>query len=230
MTVNKNLFIGIDLGGKNKKTTGICILEEKDGKVCFLKDFNSGCHDIIGREIFKTINPYLKKTKIIAIDAPLTVGQGKGKMRLYEKFLSTEIFRQEKINPTPPALISFLSSFARDILENLRKQGFVLNADLIETFSTFTEKIIKDDFYPRLIKGKNPCQTQNQQSALICALLAFLHSDFKTRYLGYKDGFVFFPEFSFWNEKWKENFYQAWSQRSRLRYRYLTTNLFDEKK
>lgn len=230
MTEKKNLFIGVDLGGKNKKTTGICILEEKGGKISFLKEHCFSCCDIVGQEIFKTINPYLKETKIIAIDAPLTAGRGKGKMRLYEKFLSTEIFRKEKINPTPPALVPFLSSFAREILGNLNKKGFVLNINLIETFSTFTKRIIKDDFYSQLIEGKNPCQTQNQQSALICALLAFLYSNFRTRYLGYKDGFVSLPEFSFWNEKWKKIFYQIWDQRSRLKYRYLTTNLFDEKK
>lgn len=32
MAEKRNLFIGIDLGGKNKKTTGVCVLEEKKGK------------------------------------------------------------------------------------------------------------------------------------------------------------------------------------------------------
>ena len=81
-------FIGIDLGWKEKKTTGVCVLT---------KDKCLKCEDVFGKDVLKVIQSYLKDTETIAIDAPLTKGRGKGKMRLYEKFLSMAAFRQAKI-------------------------------------------------------------------------------------------------------------------------------------
>jgi len=209
----RKFFIGIDLGGKEKKTTGVCILT---------KDQCLKCEDVFGKDILKVINPYLKNTEAIAIDAPLTKGRGKGKFRLYEKFLSTSIFRQARINPIPPALMPELSESAQEIVKKLEKRGFVLDLNLIETFPTLIEKICQNNLFPI----KCPCQTKNQKSALICAQTAFLHSQFKTRYLGYKDGFLFLPEMSFWKEVWKKKFYQAWNNRPRLKYHRLITNIF----
>lgn len=208
----KKFYIGIDLGGKKKKTTGICVLKNK--KPVLLKD-------VFGRDVLKTINPYLKDTEVIAIDAPLTKGRGKGKMRLYEKFLSTGLFRREKVNPIPPALMPDLCELAKEIVEKLEKKGFILGINLIETFPTIVKKILKTGSIL-----KNSCQTANQKSALICAQIAFLHSQFKTRWLGYKDGFLFLPEISFWKKVWQKKFYQAWRERPRLRYYRLITNLF----
>jgi len=209
----RKFFIGIDLGGKEKKTTGVCILT---------KDQCLKCEDVFGKDILKVINPYLKNTEAIAIDAPLTKGRGKGKFRLYEKFLSTSIFRQARINPIPPALMPELSESAQEIVKKLEKRGFVLDLNLIETFPTLIEKICQNNLFPI----KCPCETKNQKSALICAQTAFLHSQFKTRYLGYKDGFLFLPEMSFWKEVWKKKFYQAWNNRPRLKYHRLITNIF----
>lgn len=216
----KKYFIGIDLGWKEKKTTGICILGAKN--------YCQECEDIFGKDTLKVIGPYLKNTKVIAIDAPLTEGKGKGKMRLYEKFLSTKIFRKEKVNPIPPALMPELCDFARELVRKLEKRGFVLDLNLIEVFPTLTKKIIK---YSNILKNvgilkKLPCQTENQKMAQICAILAFLHFNFKTRYLGYKDGFLFLPEISFWKGEWRQKFYQAWKERDRLKYRHLITNIF----
>src|SRR4030043_1982627 len=92
----QKFFIGIDLGWKEKKTTGICIL--KNEKIILAKD-------VFGKSILRVINPYLKNTAVIAIDAPLTRGKGKGKLRLYENFFLQKIFRQEKVTPIPPALM-----------------------------------------------------------------------------------------------------------------------------
>jgi len=66
---------------------------------------------------------------------------------------------------------------------------------------------------------------RGQTPALIYAILSFLHSNFKTRYLGYKDGFLFLPEISFWKKNWQKKFYKAWRERSYLKYRYLITNI-----
>lgn len=205
------------MGWKEKKTTGICVLENK--KPVLLKDF-------FGRELLKVINPFLQETKIIAVDAPLTQGRGKGRMRLYEKFLSTITFRKEKVNPLPPALIFRLSDFAREIVKKLEKEGFILGINLIEVFPTFVRKICKEEAWLKnsLVKP----ETKNQESALLCAQIALLHSQFKTRWLGYKDGFLFLPEISFWKKAWREKFYRAWQQKDRLKYRRLITNIFQE--
>jgi predicted nuclease with RNAse H fold len=217
-------FIGIDLGGKKKRTTGLCILTKNNGGIQFFKDYCKNCQDLKFTEILKTIEPYLRKTEVIAIDAPLTLGKGKGLMRLYEKFLSTKIFRQEKAIPLPPALLPELSLAGRELVEKLKEFGFVLDKNLIETFPTLVKKICQDKFFL-----KSPaCQTDNQKSALICAQIAFLHSQFQTRYLGYKDGFLFLPEMSFWQPDWRKKFYQAWKERNRLKYHHLITNLFGD--
>lgn len=158
-------------------------------------------------------------------------------MRLYEKFLSTTIFRQAKINPIPQALMGDFCDFARDIVKKLEKKGFVLDINLIETFSTFIKKICRNN----LSSTGCPCKTENhpfdklrvmvsspnhQKSALVCAQVAILHSQFKTRWLGYKDGFLFLPEMSFWKKEWREKFFEVWRNRSRLKYHRLITNIF----
>lgn len=222
MVKEKKLFLGIDLGGKEKKTTGICILEEKDGKVLFNERYCKNCGNVFGKNIFKKIGKYLKDIQVIAIDAPLTKGRGKGKMRLFEKFLLKTPFRKEKISPLPPALMPKLCDFALEVVDKLEKRGFVLDLNLIETFPTLVKKICKKDTFLY-----SPfCKNENQKSALICATIAYLHSNFKTRYLGYKDGFLFLPKMSFWNKKWQKKFYNIWWKKHPFKYKYLKTNIF----
>ena len=269
--IEKKFFIGIDLGWKEKKTTGLCILEKggqkliPEGNYCSKCPSSraeprtraelgsgqsrtelcsgaglttglprselrstSGCKDIFGKDIFRIIAPYLKNTEAVAIDAPLTKGRGKGKMRLYEKFLSTEIFRKERVMPIPPALMEKFCDFARELRQKFEKRGFVLDMNLIEVFPTLVKKICGENLFFAVF-GKNlkkPCQNENQESVLVCALLAYLHANFKTRYLGYKDGFLFLPQMSFWKRDWRQKFYQAWMARSRLKYHHLITNIF----
>ncbi len=221
-------FIGIDLGWRNKKTTGICILEEKNGSVCPKLDWCLNCKDFLGSRVVEEIKSYLPDTKVIAIDAPLTKGQGKGDMRLFEKFLSTKIFRKEKLNPIPPALMPKLCIFAQEVVFLMENLGFVLNDNLIEVYPTFIQKISGKKLFSLLDKKfkKQPCQSENQKSALICALVAYLHYLDKTRYLGYKDGFLFLPEMYFWQKDWQKKFLNAWNERSFLKYKYLETNIF----
>jgi predicted nuclease with RNAse H fold len=227
-SVEKKFFIGIDLGGKEKKTTGVCILEKRVQKIIFEENYCKNCKEVFGKDIIRVIRPYLKETAVIAIDAPLTKGRGKGKMRLYEKFLSTSIFRKEKVNPIPPALMQKWCDFAREIRQKLEKRGFVLDLNLIEAFPTLIEKMSGENLFSAVFgkKFQDNCQNKNQKSALICAILAYLHLNFKTRYLGYKDGFLFLPEMSFWKKGWRQKFYQAWMARPRLKYHHLITNVF----
>lgn len=234
----KEFFIGIDLGGKEKKTTGVCILEKRGRDLSPLTFCRGGCRDISGKDVLKEIKPYLKEAKVIAIDAPLTKGRGKGKMRLYEKFLSTEIFRKEKVNPLPPALMPKLCESAFDLRKKLEKEGFILDLNLFEVFPTLIKKICQEKFFSSVLNEEilpclneeKPCpkylKTRHQRAALICAVLAYLHFSFKTRYLGYRDGFLFLPKMSFWKEEWREKFYKAWREKPYLHYRYLITNIF----
>ncbi|MBI4101641.1 MAG: DUF429 domain-containing protein [Candidatus Nealsonbacteria bacterium] len=213
----RDFFIGIDLGGENKKTTAICVLEKLRCKSCGI---------FFGKEALKKIRPYLKETKAIAVDAPLTQGRGKGKMRLYEKFLSQKVFREAGASPLPPALMKDFSRFAVELRKGLEKEGFVLDINLIEVFPSLTKKMVENDFVSRFLK--KVCPSEDQKSALICAILAYLHSISKTRYLGYRDGFLFLPEMSFWQKNWQEEFRSAWQKKPYLHYRKLTTNLFNE--
>lgn len=229
----RKFFIGIDLGGKTRASTGLCILEEFNGKLGLSQAYCKICHDLRYAELFETLKPYLERTEVIAIDGPLTLGKGKGLMRLYEKFLSTKIFRQARVTPLPPALMPSLSVIGQELVEELKEYGFVLDKNLIETFPTLVKEICHKDFLRELLKNetskketKIPCKTSNQKAALICAAIAWLHSNFKTRWLGYKDGFLFLPEMSFWKKEWCQKFYQAWMEKSRLKYRYLLTNIF----
>jgi predicted nuclease with RNAse H fold len=221
-----DLFIGIDLGIEKKKTSAICILKEKEGKISPLEDWCKNCQDIFGREVFKKLKPYLKDTKTIAIDSPLTKGKGKGKMRLFEKFFSRKPFRDEKINPVPPALIPKVCDLSLKLRKNLEKEGFVLDINLIETSSRLVNSLLN---HSNVLKNIGTfCKTKNQKSAFLAALVAYFHSKFQTRYIGYKDGFLFLPKISLWKKEWRKKIYFAWKERPRLKYRYLITNIFEK--
>jgi predicted nuclease with RNAse H fold len=217
----RELFVGIDLGIEKNKTSAICILEKKNQKISPLKDWCQNCKDIFGKEVFKKLKPYLKETRVIAIDAPLTKGRGKGRMRLFEKFFSRKPFRDEKINPVPPALIPKVCELSLKLKKNLEKEGFVSEINLIETSSRLVGSFLFSSY-------KTPCKTKNQKSAFLAALVAYFHSKFQTRYIGYKDGFLFLPKISFWKKEWRKKFYFAWKERPRLKYRYLITNIFEK--
>lgn len=99
--------------------------------------------------------------------------------------------------------------FALEFTKKLEKRGFVLDLNLIETFPTLINKICGQNLGSKILKRKLPCERENQKSALICAIISYLHSLFKTRYLDYRDGFLFLPEFSFWKSQWQKKFFQA---------------------
>lgn len=227
----KNLFVGIDLGGKTKATTGLCILQESEGKLYLFQEYCKVCHDLRYKEILRTLKPFLEKASVIAIDGPLTLGKGKGLMRLYEKFLSTKPFRKERVTPLPPALMPSLVEIGVELGAKLKESDFLLDRNLIETFPTIIKKMCPETFSAGLLgKKKIPCKSSNQKAAFICAGVAYLHSLGETRYLGYKDGFLFLPAMSFWKKEWLQKFYQAWTDRNRLKYRYLRTNIFERSK
>jgi len=135
-----------------------------------------------------------------------------------------------------------LAAFGRELKEKFAAKGFVLDINLIEIYSTFARAAVNAKFLPRVvpapenIKHKNIAKTKlknfagaknsHQESALVCAVMAYFHAEDKTRWLGYKDGFVFMPQLSLWIPEWREKFRYAWKQRHPFKYRYLKTNLF----
>lgn len=232
--VEKNLFIGIDLGGPIKRTTGLCILEEKEKEFLPLQNQCQGCKLIKGEEVFRQIKPYLKNTLTIAVDGPLSFGPGKGKMRLYEKFLSTKIFRKAHVNPLPPILIKKITEEGILLTENFSHFGFSKDIDVIETFPTFVlalcggiKKLIKKVDQSVKIKIKMPhCPISHQQMAFTCSLVALLHAKNLTSFIGYRDGMLILPHFDFWEEKWQNKFKEAWKEKDYLKYRHLKTDVF----
>jgi predicted nuclease with RNAse H fold len=222
----KNLFVGIDLGIEEKRTSALCLLEEKGQKIFPFEDWCKNCRDIFGKEVFKKLKPYLKKIKVIAVDSPLTKGKGKGKMRLFEKFFSRKVFREEKINPVPPILIPKVCDLSLKLKKNLEREGFVLDINLIETSSRLVNYFLN---HSNVLKNiRTFCKTKNQKSAFLAALVAYFHSKFQTRYIGYKDGFLFLPKISLWKKEGRKKFYFAWKERPRLKYRFLITNIFEK--
>lgn len=223
--MKKCFFIGIDLGGKQKKTTGLFVLKENSQNKLevFYKE------RIFGKEIFEKIKKILEVTAVVAVDAPLSAGRGKGKMRLFEKFLSQKLFRDNRVNPVPPALMVELCEFAKELRRDLKKNGFVLDINLIEAFPTFLKTIVDFPKFLQKIKSKKIAfSNEDEEMAFYCAILAYWHWKLKTRYLGYKDGFLFLPELSFWKKEWRDKFWQSWQKKDRLRFRYLITNLFEK--
>jgi predicted nuclease with RNAse H fold len=221
-----NLFVGIDLGIERKKTSAIFILKESNKKILPLEGFQKNFEDIFGKEVLKFLKPFLENVKVIAIDSPLTIGKGKGKMRLFEKFFSRKVFREEKINPVPPSFIPEVCQFSLKIRKKLEKEGFVLDINLIETSSRLVDAFLYRCKFIQEIERN--CQTQNQKSAFLASLVAYFHSKFQTRYIGYKDGFLFLPEISLWKNEWRKKIYFSWKERPRLKYRYLITNIFEK--
>ncbi len=222
-------FIGIDLGFEEKKTSAICVLERKNFKIFPNENWCKNCKDIRGKDLFKKLKPFLKEAKTIAVDSPLTKGRGKGRMRLFEKFFSRKLFRNSKINPVPPALIPKVLEFGLKLRKRLEKEGFVLDFNLIETSSRISGAFLDFSQISKSLKSlKVFCKTKNQKTAFIAAIVAFLHSKFQTRFIGYKDGFLFLPKISLWKKSWRKKFYFAWKERPRLKYRYLITNIFEK--
>lgn len=224
-------IIGIDLGGKKKKTTAVCVLQIAD-----LSGFRrgstpiEGCENklrmvinkvITGSHLWQTIQPYLSKTKVIAVDAPLTRGRGKGQMRLWEKFFSTKFFRKYHFNPFPPAIIPQLMEIGISLARKLRQQGFRLNRDFIEVFPTFSYRVCKEAKLRKLMKSPQVWETSHQKTAYFCAWQAFLHYQKETFWIGYRDGLLFLPDMKYWKKIWQKRFIKNWLGRDHLKYRLL---------
>ena len=207
-------FIGIDLGGKKKKTTALCVLKHTGdrSKIVINKL-------ITGSRLWTNLYPYLSQTKVIAVDAPLTKGKGKGQMRLWEKFFSTGFFRKYHLNPFPPAMIPQLTEIGLDLARRLRQYGFRINRDIIEVFPTFSNQVCRKTTSPQ------QWETSHQNTAYFCAWQAYLHYKNETFWIGYKDGYLFLPDMKYWKKIWQKRFIRNWLGRDRLRYKFLRVSV-----
>lgn len=214
VVTNSEWVCGIDLGGKNRKTTGVCLLKIVNGKPKYDKRRCNFCRVIPGETLLSYLKPYLARIETIAIDGPLTLGPGKGRMRLWEKFFSTKPFRRVHLNPIPPAAIWRLSYRGTEVLSEISSFGFELDKNLIEVFSSFTKRVLK-----RL--PKVPCSDQNERDAFICALLAAYHLEKKTFWIGHRDGKLFLPSLKLWKKDWQKRFKKLWRERHPFKYKFL---------
>ena len=214
-------YIGIDPGKKTLKTTGVCILEEKRGLI------KAQTKTVLGRNVPRIISKYLKNTKVAAIEAPITYGKGKGKMRLWEKFFSQKAFRKRRCNPLPPAFMEDVINNSMVIVEFLKKQGFELNKDIIETFYPLLKRVIRKTVLSKIRSRRNGTnfKTPHEYQASYCAYVAYLHSKFETFWIGYEDGKVFLPKPKYWYKKEWKWFEKVFLKKHPFRYKYLTTNL-----
>ncbi|OGY26300.1 MAG: hypothetical protein A2Z42_04360 [Candidatus Woykebacteria bacterium RBG_19FT_COMBO_43_10] len=166
-------FVGIDLGWKAKKTTGICVLDQN----LKIKYQNV----VEGSKLLTSLKPYLSKTSTVAIDAPLTLGEGKGKLRLFEKFLLTKPFKRWQANPLPPSLLYKLSYHAQELVGKLEKKGFKLNQTLIEVFPLLLYRIMKKPLRGKLIREE---ANHNKLFAFYAAYVAYLNFKEETFWIG----------------------------------------------
>ena len=166
-------IIGIDLAGKTKNPTGICLLN----------------NDILDFKIVKANDQILKicldfKPEIIAIDAPIM--KGKPRIRKADKIL-------KKYKVLPPSLpgMKKLTIRGSNLAEKLSA-----NFKIIEVFPTATAKILgiysknyKETAEKLGIKIKN----KHELDAYICCLTAKLYLEKKALKIGDKEGKIIVP-------------------------------------
>ncbi|MDO8551125.1 MAG: hypothetical protein Q7S03_00375 [bacterium] len=201
--------MGIDLGSKDKRSTGLCFLEKTSKG-----ELKIETQTITGKNLIKTLTPYFPKIKVIAIDGPLSIGPGKGKMRLFEKFLSQKRFRQHQIRTLPPAVIPEIVNIGQELISKLDKRGFQINKNLLETSSSILKNVFKKE-------SQRHFSSKDEEDAYYCAYLAYLHSQKQTFFMGYKDGKLFLPKPSLWQKDWWKLFRQAWVNRHPFKYKHL---------
>ena len=167
-------ILGIDLAGKLKNPTGICILTDDD---IILKTVNED------KEILEIVNSL--RPDIIAIDTPIM--RGKPKIRKADIILK----KYKAFPPTLPGMIP-LTIRGSKLAAQLSKYCRV-----IEVFPTATAKILgvyhknyKETAAILNVKVK----TKHELDAYICCLTGKLFIERKTENVGDKNGIVIIPK------------------------------------
>jgi predicted nuclease with RNAse H fold len=211
-------FVGIDPGGWNKKTTGICLLRLKGDKVLITSK------TIFGKNAIRSIKKILKDAKVITIEAPTSLGKGKGKMRLWEKYLSQKTFRVKGVSPLPPVFLKTTLKTSERIVSFLLSMGLKMDRDVIETFFPLLQKVVKKSILP---KTRLKFKSRHELQAFFCSFLSLLHAHQETFFIGYKDGKLFLPQPKYWYKKSFNWFKKEWSRKNPYKYKFLYSNILD---
>jgi predicted nuclease with RNAse H fold len=167
-------IVGIDLAGKTKNPTGICILTDNDRVLKTVKEDE----EIV--DIVTTVQP-----DVIAIDAPII--KGKPRIRKADRLLK----KYRSFPPTLPGMIP------------LTLRGSTLAAQLstycrvIEVFPTATAKILgvyhknyKETAALLEVNVKN----KHELDAYLCCLTGKMFLEKKTVSIGDEEGTIIVPE------------------------------------
>ncbi len=167
-------IIGIDLAGKTKNPTGICLLNESELEFKVLNN---------DKQIIQTCLDF--KPDLIAIDAPIM--KGKPRIRKVDNIM-------KKYKALPPSLPSMkkLTTRGSKLAEKLSTSYKV-----IEVFPTATAKILgiyskkyKETAEKLGIKIKN----KHELDAYLCCLTAKLFLEKKALKIGDKQGKIIVPK------------------------------------
>ena len=166
-------ILGIDLAGKSKNPTGICIL--KDDDIILKTVFED-------KEILDIVNTL--RPDIIAIDSPII--SGKPRIRKADILLK----KYKAFPPTLPGMIQ-LTMRGTKLAEQLSKYSYV-----IEVFPTATAKIM--GFYNKNYKITAEILNVNVKSkheldAYICCLTGKLFIEGKTEKVGNENEKIVIP-------------------------------------
>ena len=166
--------IGIDLAGKTKNPTAICLLNDNELKFKIVKT-NS--------QILKNCLDF--KPDIIAIDAPIM--KGKPRIRKADKILK----KYKALAPSLPGMKS-LTIRGSKLAEKLGSSFKV-----IEVFPTATAKILKiySRNYKETAKKLNlKIKNKHELDAYLCCLTAKLFLEKKALKIGDKQGKIIVPK------------------------------------
>ncbi len=167
-------ILGIDLAGKGKNPTAICILN--DNKIDFITVYSDKQILKISKEI---------KPDIISIDAPIM--QGKPKIRKADKLL-------KKYGAFPPSLSGMKSLTLRGskLATKLRT-----HYNVIEVFPTATAKILKifnRDYKETAMNLDIKVKNKHELDAYICCLTTRMYIEGKTVEIGDESGKIIVPK------------------------------------
>ena len=167
-------IIGIDLAGKTKNPTGICLLKNNEPEFYILYS---------NKQILKTSLDF--KPEIIAIDAPIM----KGKPRIRK---ADRVMKKYKALPTSLPSMKKLTIRGSKLSEKLGAYYKV-----IEVFPTATAKILgvySKNYKETAEKLGIKIRKKHELDAYLCCLTARLFLEEKAVKIGDKDGKIIVPK------------------------------------
>ena len=214
----ETLFAGIDPGSIDGKTTGICFLKKNS-------NFHLQTGVIAGKYIQRFLSAKKGKITVTAIKSPAQIGHGKGDMRLWEKYLSQKAFKKRGLSALPPSFVPKVMATGIIARDYLADHGLVENKTIIETHYPLLEKVLKKTVIDKFKPKRKTFRSEHEYQAYLCSIIAYLHNNKETFWIGYKDGLMFLPKPKYWYKKSWDFFNYQWHKKHIFRYKYLKTNL-----